>query len=283
MPRGEPGVYPPQSSGSGSDQEVAGRLRFREAFECMRKLRINLNLMYDHNPPVFLENVETFITQLDSINHINLFLTELKEEDTTSSMYPPPEGGPVRTRSESGPRRFCLSILTAHVKKSVPELEVALQKVHELRVNPPEAPGAVGAEEALKYLLFLVNVNDLYEHSLGTYDFDLVLWWQRNLRDNGAEKFSSITEVVPLRKMRDFSSLSLQDPKEYLPFLNNLKSLEPNYQRYTHRQTPEALQEGLASPQQVRRQHFPEVLQLVTEQQLYAEALRLFAAHSPQL
>lgn len=25
----------------------------------------------------------------------------------------------------------------------------------------------------------------------------------------------------------------LQDPKEYLPFLNMLKSLEPNYQRYT--------------------------------------------------
>ena len=42
-------------------------------------------------------------------------------------------------------------------------------------VNPREAPGAVSAEEALKYLLFLVNVNDLYEHSLGTYDFDLVL------------------------------------------------------------------------------------------------------------
>lgn len=41
--------------------------------------------------------------------------------------------------------------------------------------KPPEAPGAVSAEEALKYLLFLVNVNDLYEHSLGTYDFDLVL------------------------------------------------------------------------------------------------------------
>ena len=41
--------------------------------------------------------------------------------------------------------------------------------------NPPNGPGAVSAEEALKYLLFLVNVNDLYEHSLGTYDFDLVL------------------------------------------------------------------------------------------------------------
>lgn len=41
--------------------------------------------------------------------------------------------------------------------------------------NPPQDSGAVSAEEALKYLLFLVNVNDLYEHSLGTYDFDLVL------------------------------------------------------------------------------------------------------------
>lgn len=42
-------------------------------------------------------------------------------------------------------------------------------------VNPPSAANAVSAEEALKYLLFLVNVNELYEHSLGTYDFDLVL------------------------------------------------------------------------------------------------------------
>lgn len=42
-------------------------------------------------------------------------------------------------------------------------------------VNPPGAANAVSAEEALKYLMFLVNVNELYEHSLGTYDFDLVL------------------------------------------------------------------------------------------------------------
>ncbi|XP_054872358.1 elongator complex protein 1-like isoform X2 [Amphiprion ocellaris] len=200
-------------------------LRFRDAFECMRRLRINLNLIYDHSPKVFLEKIQTFITQLNSINQINLFLTELKEEDTTSSMYPRPESSSIQHQPSSGqkkvdvvcdalrnamesmdPNKFCLSILTAHVKKTVPELEIALQKVHELRENPPEAPGAVSAEEALKYLLFLVNVNDLYEHSLGTYDFDLVLMV--------AEK-------------------SQKDPKEYLPFLNMLKSLEPNYQRYT--------------------------------------------------
>lgn len=98
--------------------------------------------------------------------------------------------------------RYYLCILTSHVRKTTPELEIALQKVHELRgefqltqnsvnifsyyrvcnicvmlwlVNPPSASNGVSAEEALKYLLFLVNVNELYEHSLGTYDFDLVL------------------------------------------------------------------------------------------------------------
>ncbi|XP_042371652.1 putative elongator complex protein 1, partial [Plectropomus leopardus] len=127
-------------------------LRFRDSFECMRKLRINLNLIYDHNPKVFLENIETFITQLNSISHINLFLTELKEEDTTGTMYPRHESAAVQTQPVSGQKKvdvvcdalrsamesmntnkFFLSVLTTHVKKTVPELEIALQKVHELR------------------------------------------------------------------------------------------------------------------------------------------------------
>lgn len=248
-------------------------LRFRDAFESMRKLRVNLNFIYDHNPKVFMENIQTFITQLSSINHINLFLTELREEDTTTSMYPRPEGGPVQTPAVSGqkkvdvvcealksamesmdPNRFFLSILTAHVKKTVPELETALQKVHELRVNPPEAPHAVSAEEALKYLLFLVNVNDLYEHSLGTYDFDLVLMV--------AEK-------------------SQKDPKEYLPFLNMLKSLELNYQRFTIDKHLKRYRKALQHLSKSGEEHFPEALQLVKEQKLYSEALRLYAADTP--
>uniref|UniRef100_A0A3B3UYP6 Elongator complex protein 1 n=1 Tax=Poecilia latipinna TaxID=48699 RepID=A0A3B3UYP6_9TELE len=249
-------------------------LKFREAFECMRKLRINLNLIYDHNPKVFLENVETFITQLDSINHINLFLTELKEEDTTCTMYPRPESSPPQSQAVSGQKKvdivcdalrkaleamdankFCLSILTSHVKKTVPELEIALQKVHELRGEPYLLITSASAEEALKYLLFLVNVNDLYEHSLGTYDFDLVLMV--------AEK-------------------SQKDPKEYLPFLNMLKSLEPNYQRYTIDKHLKRYRKALVHLSKSGEEHFIEVLQLVKEQKLFSEALRLYPADSPQ-
>ncbi|XP_046881186.1 elongator complex protein 1 isoform X2 [Hypomesus transpacificus] len=248
--------------------------KFREAFECMRKLRINLNLIYDHNPKSFLESTEIFLKQLDSISHINLFLTELKEEDTTTTMYPCPVSSPDRpaggasrnkvdtvcdalrnTMETMDQHKYCLCILTSHVKKTVPELETALQKVHELRVTTPSAANAVSAEEALKYLLFLVNVNELYEHSLGTYDFDLVLMV--------AEK-------------------SQKDPKEYLPFLNMLKILEPNYQRYTIDKHLKRYTKALHHLSKCGEEHFTEALNLVMDQKLFSEALGLYPVDSPQ-
>ncbi|KAI1888284.1 hypothetical protein AGOR_G00183440 [Albula goreensis] len=249
-------------------------LKFKDAFECMRKLRINLNLIYDHNPKVFLDGVQTFLRQIDSVTHINLFLTELKEEDTTKTMYPcpsstaaqPAPGGSGKkvdivcdalrsTMETENPHKYFLSILTSHVRKTTPELEIALQKVHELRVNPPSAENAVSAEEALKYLLFLVNVNDLYEHSLGTYDFDLVVMV--------AEK-------------------SQKDPKEYLPFLNALKKMETNYQHYTIDKHLKRYKKALHHLSKCGVEHFTECLNLVKDQRLYSEALRLYPSDSPQ-
>ncbi|XP_067172655.1 elongator complex protein 1 isoform X4 [Apteryx mantelli] len=245
------------------------RLMFREAFQCMRKLRINLNLLYDHNPKVFLENVETFIKQIDSVNYINLFFTELKEEDFTKSMYPSLNGSSnaqpqqhpdqkkvnlvcdvMRVAMERiDPQKYCLSILTAYVKKSPPELETALQKVHDLRENISPDVTAVSAEEALKYLLFLVDVNELYDYSLGTYDFDLVIMV--------AEK-------------------SQKDPKEYLPFLNTLRKMETNYQRYTIDRHLKRYTKALGHLSKCGPEHFSEFLNLVKDQNQYYEALKLY-------
>ncbi|NWV28947.1 ELP1 protein, partial [Origma solitaria] len=253
------------------------RLMFREAFQCMRKLRINLNLLYDHNPKasVFLENTETFIRQIDSVNYINLFFTELKEEDFTKSMYPSPNSSSntqphqhpdkkkvnlicdvMRVAMENiDPQKYCLSILTAHVKKSPPELEIALQKVHDLRESITPDVQAVSAEEALKYLLFLVDVNELYDYSLGTYDFDLVIMV--------AEK-------------------SQKDPKEYLPFLNTLRKMETNYQRYTIDRHLKRYTKALGHLSKCGPEHFSEFLNLVKDQNLYSEALKLYPSSTQE-
>uniref|UniRef100_A0A8B9G9S9 Elongator complex protein 1 n=1 Tax=Amazona collaria TaxID=241587 RepID=A0A8B9G9S9_9PSIT len=251
-------------------QKWLDRLMFREAFQSMRKLRINLNLLYDHNPKVFLENAENFVRQIDTVNYINLFFTELKEEDFTKTMYPSLNGSSkaqsyqhpdqkkvnlicdvMRVAMENiDPQKYCLSILTAHVKKSPPELEIALQKVHDLRGenNTPDVK-AVSAEEALKYLLFLVDVNELYDYALGTYDFDLVVMV--------AEK-------------------SQKDPKEYLPFLNTLRKMETNYQRYTIDKYLKRYKKALGHLSKCGPEHFSEFLNLVKDQNQYCEALKLY-------
>ncbi|KAM9206961.1 elongator complex protein 1 [Dugong dugon] len=274
MPRGNLEVVHHRALVLAQIRKWLDKLMFKEAFECMRKLRINLNLLHDHNPKVFLENVESFIKQIDSVNHINLFFTELKEEDVTKTMYPPPVSGRIQLpRDRHGksvdlicdtlraameninPHKYCLSILTSHVKKTTPELEVVLQKVHELQGNAPSVPDSVSAEEALKYLLLLVDVNELYDHSLGTYDFDLVLMV--------AEK-------------------SQKDPKEYLPFLNTLKKMETNYQRFTIDKHLKRYEKAIGHLSKCGPEYFPECLNLIKDKNLYNEALKLYPPDSQQ-
>uniref|UniRef100_A0A8C6Y295 Elongator complex protein 1 n=1 Tax=Naja naja TaxID=35670 RepID=A0A8C6Y295_NAJNA len=244
-------------------------LQFKEAFECMRKLRVNLNLLYDHNPKVFLNHVETFIKQIDSVNYINLFLTELKEEDFTKTMYPPLDPTGVNEFHSSNNKKINIicdamrqameniyfffnpnpqTILTSHVKKNPPELETALQRIRQLQGQTSETVGIISVEEALKYLLYLVDVSELYDYSLGTYDFDLVIMV--------AEK-------------------SQKDPKEYLPFLNKLKKMEINYQRYSIDKYLKRYPKALYHLSKCGSEHFPEFLNLVVDQNLYNEALKL--------
>ncbi|PIO34503.1 hypothetical protein AB205_0171410 [Aquarana catesbeiana] len=122
-------------------------------------------------------------------------------------------------------------------------------------IENPSSNEDVSAEEALKYLLFLVDVNELYDHSLGTYDFDLVIMV--------AEK-------------------SQKDPKEYLPFLNSLKKMESNYQRYTIDKHLKRYKKALGHLSQCGPEHFVEFLNLVKDQNLYTEALKLYPAGSTE-
>ena len=279
MPRGNLETIHPRALVISAVRKHLDNLRYYVAFDLMKKHRINMNLIYDHNPEMFFENISAFIEQVSQVNHINLFLTDLREEDVTVTMYTAAYDrgttGPSVTRGmafktkvdtvcdalriglqEVDPDKYMLSILTAYVKKSSPELNTALQCVKELRNKEKNAfKGSVSAEESLKYLLFLVDVNELYDVALGTYDFDLVLMV--------AEK-------------------SQKDPKEYLPFLNNLRRMEHNYQMYTIDLHLRRYSKALHHISKCGEEHFGECLNLTKQQKLYAEALTLFDTKSAQ-
>ncbi|KAK3610232.1 hypothetical protein CHS0354_022286 [Potamilus streckersoni] len=274
MPRGNLEAIHPRALVLSSVRKKLDNLQFKEAFTLMRKHRINMNLIYDHNPSVFLENVKTFIQQVESVNHFNLFLTDLQEEDVTLTMYTAaynrflPDPGRAANPNKidticnafrvalcaQDENKYLLSILTTYVKKSTPQLGEALQLIKALRESNIKAQ-YVSAEEALTYLLFLVDVNELYDVAMGTYDFDLVLMV--------AEK-------------------SQKDPKEYIPFLNELRRLEPNYQRYTIDKHLRRFKLALLNISKCGDEHFGECLKLVKDHKLYTEALHLFNPSSSQ-
>ncbi|XP_076644239.1 elongator complex protein 1 isoform X1 [Halictus rubicundus] len=242
------------------------------AFDLMRRQRINLNLIYDHNPNKFIENAETFVEQVSKPSWLSLFLTELGEECITTTIYAnyyknpnQANAGNVATNkvelvcdlmrnimeNKNTGNYLIQPILISLVKDRRRQgLEGALSKIREIRKSEDAAKNVecITSDEALKYLLYIVDVNTLFDTALGMYDFDLAMF---------------------------IASRSQKDPKEYIPFLNDMRELDENYMKYSidlHLKRYESALEHLAR----EPNRFDECVNLIRDQDLYTKALKLF-------
>ncbi|CAD5114953.1 DgyrCDS3987 [Dimorphilus gyrociliatus] len=267
MPRGNLECIHPRPLFLTSVRGLLNRTEYFKAITLMRKHRINMNLIYDHDPVMFMNNLDQFVHQVNSSTLINLFLADLNEQNVTKTMYHFMYISD-RKNTESGCKvdlicdalrgkmtkidfdKFLLSILTTFIKKSKREVEKALLLIKRLQDEGDKSR----AEQALKHLLFLVDVNELYDVALGLYDFQLVL--------KVAEK-------------------SQKDPKEYIPFLKELQQLDEVYRRFVINKHLKRHKEALPYICQCIDK-FEECLEFISEHSLYAEALRYFKAGSKE-
>ncbi|KAJ2949398.1 hypothetical protein O0L34_g15312 [Tuta absoluta] len=229
MPRGNLETIQPRPLSLKIIGKQLDSLKYREAFDLMRKQRINLNLIHDHNPAKFLNSIDVFLANIKN-SWLSLFLSDLENSDVTKTMYSSsyadrpeniksPENFDRKIRkvcelirsglsSRSDTDQRILPFLTSFVKTNTEEdLESALFLIKDLKRK--EEAGSklpVGSDEALKYLLYMVEVNKLFDVALGMYDFDLVLL---------------------------VATKSQKDPKEYIPMLNELHEMEENYKRFS--------------------------------------------------
>lgn len=249
---------------------------YLSAFDLMRRQRINLNLIYDYNPKKFIENANKFVEQVSKASWLSLFLSELADEDVTTTIY-----ANYYRRHQSESRNLEINkielicsllrnimeeknnsdhliqpILISLVKdKKKQGIEAALTKIKEIQKLEEKRTGYeehIMSVEALKYLLYIMDVNVLFDIALGMYDFDLTMF---------------------------IASKSQKDPKEYIPFLNGLKKLDENYMKYSidlHLKRYESALEHIAK----ESNRFNECINLIRNYNLYTKALKLFEKKS---
>ncbi|KAI9015161.1 IKI3 family-domain-containing protein [Gaertneriomyces semiglobifer] len=265
MPRGNLETIHPRALVLSSVRTAIDAGQYRDAFMLCRKHRIDMNLLVDHNPEHFRTKIEEFVRQIYDPEYLNLFVSGLRDEDVTATMYTgvgntPSEGKKAKLEGKTNAvcdtvrqaleqvdaTRYTHSILTTDVKKSPPDLESAMRRI--LTIKNETSLDA--AEAALKYVIFLADVDKLYDVALGMYDFTLVLMVAQH---------------------------SQKDPREYLPFLSELQKLEETYQRYKIDDHLEKREKALSHLRKAGEQHYAECVNYVKRHNLYKAAMRIFS------
>ncbi|KAJ3203479.1 hypothetical protein HK099_001499, partial [Clydaea vesicula] len=90
MPRGNLETVYPRAFVLSAVRNFLDQVDYKNAFALCRKHRIDMNLIFDYNPKQFFEVVDKggFIQGgIDDPEYLNLFLSSLRNEDVTISMY----------------------------------------------------------------------------------------------------------------------------------------------------------------------------------------------------
>ena len=78
MPRGNlETIFPRALVVAGIRCSIKGK-DYKTAFLACRSQRVDLNILHDHQPSQFLQNVPLFIEQVKKIEYIDLFLSQLR-------------------------------------------------------------------------------------------------------------------------------------------------------------------------------------------------------------
>ncbi|KAJ2960629.1 hypothetical protein NQZ79_g4082 [Umbelopsis isabellina] len=263
MPRGNLETISPRAFVLSNIRNAIDRIDYRSAFLDCRTNRIDLNILYDENPQLFKDNAEVILSQVHEVDHINLFLSNLRNEDVTVTMYPKagaigPLAKPASTEDkvnticslvrdvlmQRDSKRYIQAILSTYVRSTPSDLESALRMLADLK-----STDLAHAEEALSYTIFLCDADRLFDVALGMYDFSLVLM---------------------------VAQQSQKDPREYLPFLQELQELEKFYQRFKIDDHLKRYRKAIDNLSKAGDKHFDELVAYARKHALYTVALQLY-------
>ncbi|KAF2663962.1 elongator complex protein-like protein 1 [Microthyrium microscopicum] len=273
MPRGNLETIYPRAMVLAAIRKNIDALDYKTSFMTCRNQRVDMNIIHDHNPEQFMENVAKFIQQIQKVEHIDLFLSQLRDEDVSQTMYRDTikssgsnltANGVVSQELGSKINRVCdaflqlfqndqdaylQNMITAHVCKSPPDLEGGLQIISKLKGQGEEV-----AERASEHICFLADVNQLYEHALGIYDLDVAIL---------------------------IAQQSQKDPREYLPYIQKLQEMSAVRRQFAIDNDLKRHNKAIGHLHSLSA--FEEVKQYAEKHELYNAAIELYKYQDDQL
>ncbi|CAG99268.1 Elongator subunit IKI3 [Kluyveromyces lactis] len=277
-------IYPRIMVLSGVRANIIAK-NYKEAFVTCRTHRINLDILYDYDPELFLNNLPHFITEIERVDYLDLFISSLLEDDVTKTKYretlnfdsstafdvappPPTEMQLYMKKKMFNPKtskvnkvcqaildvllntpnfrqKYLQSIITAYACQNPPNLRDALQLIDTVESEEQK-------DSTVTYLCFLQDVNVIYKVALSLYDIHLTL---------------------------AVAQKSQMDPREYLPFLQSLLDAEPLRRKFMiddYLQNYELAIEHLAAIDKVDNTVSSEFIEYVEEHDLFKHALNIF-------
>ncbi|KAF2677310.1 elongator complex protein 1 [Lentithecium fluviatile CBS 122367] len=215
MPRGNLETIYPRALVLAAIRRSIETERYEDAFLTCRNQRVDMNILHDHDPDHFLANISKVVAQINKVDHIDLLLSQLRNEDVSETMYKETLKAKYLTTKaklsatlvKSKVNRICdaflanleleeykkthwQNLITAHVCKVPADLESGLKMIGRLQATQNPL-----TERAAEHICFLADVNQLYDTSLGLYNLELALL---------------------------IAQQSQKDPREYLPHLQSL-------------------------------------------------------------
>uniref|UniRef100_A0A8D9A9S6 Elongator complex protein 1 n=1 Tax=Cacopsylla melanoneura TaxID=428564 RepID=A0A8D9A9S6_9HEMI len=182
--------------------------QYGRAFEQMRKHRIDLNLIVDYVPPSY----PLLVSQVQDPHWLNTLVADLKPDDVTTldACYAEYYAkcarndrtlttAPYNSSTKKNLVNICNALRSALEAQDPVKYAQVILHCHVKSGNMIEALSlAKNSSECLEFLILLHDVNRVYEAALRAYDLDLAL---------------------------QIAGKSQKDPKEYVPYLNQLRSL----------------------------------------------------------
>ena len=249
MPRGNIEIIHPRALVLRHSMLKTMDMNYSEAFQLMRRQKVDLNLIVDMNPIHFLDmdGVTSFVEQVESIDYLNLFISCLQDWDSTKERYPIPYWI-KSTQSDSE--------MKSDIDFSC-KVNLVCGRIRSVMIAAQEA-GHTKAGRTISEDHFLLPILSSFakENPPKLEDALLMIQHNANKRQNGSSKPSMFSDIAQnsiqyLAFMADYELLfqtalglydfemaravarnSQMDPKVYLPLLQHYRSLPLHYGRY---------------------------------------------------